>query len=88
MSQVEAKPSAAAATSSAIAEAPADSTCSHSGILTCGAARETTAITSGEREKRCNSALAPGLVERGIVLQLEFERDPARPLAPLARERR
>ena len=36
--------------------APADSTCSHSGILTCGAARDTTATTSGARANRPNSS--------------------------------
>src|SRR6266542_2717293 len=33
-----------------MAAAPADSTCSHSGIFTCGPARLTTAMTSGARE--------------------------------------
>ncbi len=38
-----------------IAAAPAESTCSHSGIFTCGAARLTTATTSGARASRLRS---------------------------------
>ena len=47
-----------------MAAAPAESTCSHSGILTCGAARLTTAITSGARASRL--ALGFGLLGLGV----------------------
>src|SRR5262249_40626864 len=40
-----------------IVEAPAESSCSHSGIFTCGPARLTTAITSGARARRLRSKL-------------------------------
>ena len=38
-----------------LAAAPADMSCSHSGIFTCGAARLTTAMTSGARARRWRS---------------------------------
>jgi len=55
-----------------MAAAPADSTCSHSGIFTCGAARLTTAITSGAcaRRLRSNSTcsgFASGYLARNAV---------------------
>src|SRR5579883_1887204 len=69
--------------------APADSTCSHSGILTCGAAREMTATTSGARAKRPRSAAsrassAPGL-SSASSLALEDEEAPRRKLAVIGR---
>ena len=66
--------------------APADSTCSHSGILTCGAAREITPTTSGERENRAELDLAARLVEHGIVGELDFEREAAGSLSRRALE--
>ena len=42
--------------------APADSTCSHSGILTCGRARDTTATTSGARPAGSRSRRQPAVV--------------------------
>ena len=44
--------SAPALAQEAIATAPADRRCSHSGILGCGAARLTTPMTTGARLKR------------------------------------
>ena len=50
----------------AMAAAPAESTCSHSGIFTCGAARLTTAITSGARVSRSRSAAMCSGLASGI----------------------
>ena len=55
-----------------MAAAPAESTCSHSGIFTCGAARLTTAITSGARASRLRSlstcsGLASGYLARNAA---------------------
>ena len=49
VSQDVAKPRAFAALTRFMQTAPAELDCSHSGILTCGRARETTATTSGAR---------------------------------------
>src|SRR5215510_8093631 len=50
-----------------MAAAPAESTCSHSGIFTCGPARLTTAMTSGARASRVRSASACSGVACGYL---------------------
>ena len=85
-----------------MAAAPAESTCSHSGIFTCGPARLTTAITSGARARRLRSyvdllRLGVGIfgAERGPMavagreprLALEHDEAPGRELAMVGHAR-
>src|SRR5271169_6106871 len=53
-----------------MAAAPAESTCSHSGIFTCGPARLTTAITSGARARRWRSASICSDFASGYLYQI------------------
>jgi len=55
-----------------MAAAPADSTCSHSGIFTCGAARLTTAITSGARARRWRSNSTCSVPDHGKLTPWRF----------------
>src|SRR5580704_2798883 len=92
---------ALAASTRFMAAAPAESTCSHSGIFTCGPARLTTATTSGARARRSRSAsicsgAASGYLTRNAATMAEpaarraFEHDeaPRRELAVIGHPRR
>src|SRR5262245_17215979 len=52
-----------------MAAAPAESTCSHSGIFTCGPARLMTAMTSGARASRWRSASACSGLASGYLIR-------------------
>ena len=84
MSQVAANPRARAATIKFMQTAPAESTCSHSGIFGWGAARETTATTSGARANRPSSSAFPlssssGLSSSRIIWAIRPARSRAAP---------
>ena len=66
--------------------APADKTCSHSGILGCGAARETTATTSGAPSEAPLLLGPGGFVQVGPVGEADLERKRACAFARLSLE--
>ena len=63
-----------------MAAAPADNTCSHSGIFTCGPARLTTAMTSGARARRVRSTSTCSGLASGYLA-----RNPATMASPAAK---